>query len=180
MVWISNILLCITYKTLGNCILALTQVLETSKKLSEKKDKHICTVYQRIHMLIQRLDLIMSRSLLVQEGTLLFGITLSLIAGQKTARIHSVLISAYFYQLSLTFSLVTVLQFHPMVMLNLNSKKFLRMLSSRVVPTKYSRLIVQRLRVIKVRPMGVHTITLYTLSDYVIFIVSFLLMLLQI
>ena len=177
--WVSITLFCITYKNMGNCVVVLTQRLKTNTELPIRTAERICVLYQYCKILLGHLDSLFSCSILVQELAFLVSITLLLVGGFKMSGLLSIVLSFLFYGSAASFFLAAALEFHPLVTLNLNSARFLQYFHSRKDDSKFPSQIIKQLTILKVRPMKVHTITLNILFDYVIFIISFLMMLLE-
>jgi len=173
----SNVLLFMTYRNLGGCTAALNEILKQRKTFDLKTIEATTRKYQYLQILIDRLDSAFSASLLYQEFAILMAIALTIFGPSKIASENSAVLTIFFYLLATEFACSLIFQFYPMIVLNLNSKKFIYLSRSVMLESRHSRAIVEKCRELKIRPMGVHTITPHTLNDYVVFVVSFLLML---
>ena len=173
---ISNILLCITYKSLANHVKTMSQERECDEVLLRSNPS---LAYQCFQIITDRLNSLFSTSLLAQEFGLMVEIAIFFLEGFELASHQSMFLSLFFYMLCIQFSCVVIFQFYPMIVLNLNSKRFIKF---RLTSTASNRMCSKsnhsskRFRELKVRPMGVHTITLSTFCDYVVFVVTFFLM----
>ena len=175
---VTNILLCVTFTNLSNCVETLNETLDETLKedvvMSTNQVYTVSLTYQSYQQIIDRLTTVFSLSLFFQEVWLILDIIFIFVGASK---MEAIFFAIFLYGMSLEMSFLVVFQFYPMIVLNLNSKRFLELCKSLMVEAKYSKATSETFRELKIRPMGVHTITLNTLSDYVVFAVSLLLML---
>jgi len=171
---IGNILICITYRVISNCIKSLTRSVKQNSK--HQRVDWVNREYQTIFFIMKCLSSVFSFSLLCQEFAFLMVIAYLFVGASNLAE-ESGFLAAFFYVINMEYSYGLTMQFYPMIVLNLNSKEFIRTCRSYLSTDRYSRLITQRFKELKVRPMEVHSVTLGTLADYVVFVASFILML---
>ncbi len=129
-----------------------------------------------LHIALNGLNSVFSISWLLQEAAFLLLVILCLVGALKTAKLASVIVQTYL--LGMSFQLICILacHFYPMVTRNLRSKIYLQLCKCNA-RDRESRRLVRMSGVLKIRPMGVHTITTSTVSDYVIFLISGFMML---
>jgi len=141
-----------------------------------KNVEAVSKFYQELQIVVGRLNSAFSSSLLFQEFGLLCTIVFFAVGSSKVVQDYTVISICFnLNAVQLLFNLIV--QFYPMIVLNLNSRKILSWGRGRKLDSKYLQALVARHRELKIRPMGVHTVTLSTLSGYVVFVVSFILML---
>jgi hypothetical protein len=86
---------------------------------------------------------------------------------------------AFFYGNTIVAFVMLGVQSYPMVDLHLKAKANVELWRSMMTSTEYLKLLARRHRVVRIRPMGLHSVTFYTFSDYVVFVLSILLMILK-
>jgi len=172
----NTVLIFVTYLNVAGCFNILNEELQQTNK-DFRKIEAVSIYYQQLQTLAGRLNSGFSACLLCQELGILFA-TILFIYGS------SIIVVDGFSAISLSFKLngvqvffCLVIQFYPMILLNLNSRKIVRWARGRKHDSKYLQALMARHQELKIRPMGVHTVTLNTLSDYVTTVVSFILML---
>ena len=174
---ICNILICMTYKSLSNYVkVSISRVkLDPTFSVSQLIISNQC-----FQLVTARLKSVFSASILGQEFGFMVVIELGMVDGSKLNSQKFGFLSAYFYAVCVELWFLVTFQFHPIIFLNSNSIDFITScLKSLMYQDKYSKTVVQGFRELKIRPMGVHTITVGTLGDYVVFVISFVLMLHQ-
>jgi len=174
----NNTLIFVTYKNLADCIEALNETLNQTIRIPDSKKIEIVSKhYQELQVIVGRLNSVFSASLLFQELGVLCAIVLFTVGSSKIVVQDFSIISLCFNLNAVQLLLGLMFQFYPMIALNLNSRKIRSWAQGRRLETKYLQTLVARHREVKIKPMGVHTVTLSTLNDYVVFVVSFILML---
>jgi len=171
-----NILICITYKVVSNCVRALSRGVKLDP--NHRNVDWVNRQYQTVFLITNNLNDVFSLSLLCQEFAFLMVIAYLFVGASNLAH-ESGRPSEVFYGINLEYSYFLSIQFYPMIVLNLNSCELLLNCRSYLVSNKYTRMVTERFRELKIRPLGVHTVTLGTLEDYVVFVASFILMLLK-
>ena len=177
---VSSTLICITFKSLSNSVETLHETLKTGTGISGTQAKYINLIYLSFQLIIERLSYIFSTSLLFQELAFLLTIVFCINGGSKLAAVHSVILGIFVSNMSVSLCFLVTFQFYPMIKLHLNSERLLGLIKSLMVETKYTKVLARQYREIKVRPMRVHTVTVDTLCDYVVFVMSLVLMLFSI
>jgi len=178
-VFTGNILICITFGSVTTGTRSLSSVL-----LAESENaKHLAAnrTYACYQLIIDRLTSVFSVSFLFQELMFLLLIVTLIVGGVKMAKLESLSLEIFCFGTALELVFVVTFQFFPMIMLCLHSKETTQLMKAFMRKDRHVRAMARRsrTRILKVRPMGVHTITLETLYDYVQFLVSSLLMLLR-
>jgi len=172
-----NILICITFGSLTTGTRSLSAVLmagsENAKNLAANR------AYACYEMITGRLSGVFSVSFLFQELMFLLLIVTLIVGGAKMAELKSISLEIFCFGTALEMIFVVTFQFFPMIMLYLHSKETTQLMRAFMRKDRYSMAMARRSRILKVRPMDVHTITLETLFDYAQFLVSSLLMLLK-
>jgi len=172
-----NTLICITYRTMSNCVKALDRGVQLD--LEQRYVDWIKRQFQVVSQITNNLSSGFSFSLLCQEFGWLLVISYLFVSSSRLVHGLSAVLGMGFYCVTLGYCCCLFIQFYPMVVLNLNSMKFVRTCTIYLSRDKYSKRITKTFRELKVRPMKVHTITLNTMADYVLFVASFILMLLK-
>jgi len=173
----SNVLLFITYRSVAGCIAALSEELKQNDARNFVSIESVARKYFYLQILVGRLNSVFSASLMFLEYVILVAIGLTIFGPSRIVSENSTVLSIFFYFLATEFAASLVVQFYPMILLNMNSNEFLYLARSFPQKSKFAQLAVVRCRKLKVRPMGLHTVTVSTLNDYVVFVVSLVLML---
>jgi hypothetical protein len=173
----SNILVCIAFGGLVTGIRQLNLILKD--KNESQRSMEVNKVYESFQIVIDRLTSVFSVSLLFQELFFLLLIVFLVTGAVKMAEIESIILELFFYGLASVLCFIIAFQFYPMMLIKLRSTRTIDLAKYLMVKNKRERCMALKSRVLKVRPMGVHTVTLNTLCDYAVFIVSFLLMLMS-
>jgi len=172
-----NILICITYRVMSNCVAALN--IGVKQDLEQREVDWVNRQYQILLQITNNLSSGFSFSLLCQEFGFLVVISNLFVGTSRMAQEISWILALTFYGVTVDYTYCLSMQFYPMVVLNLNSLKLVRTCKTYLVTDAYSKRVTKTFKQIKVRPMKVHTITLDTLADYIVFVMSFILMLLK-
>jgi hypothetical protein len=133
--------------------------------------------YQSITLVMERLNTVFSLSWFFQETSFLLVIVLFFLGAQWAIELKSILLQVYIISVPSALLVLLVFQFYPMVLPNLYSKSQMKLNASLMMGDVRGRQLSRRSRELKIRPMGVHTITISTFSDYAVFLVSIFLML---
>jgi len=175
----ANLITCMTFGSMKIGV----QSLKAAFKTESDCEKHLAVnrAYTCYQVIIDSLTSVFSVSFLFQEGLFLITIVTLLAFGVKNSgnRRMTIILEITIYFGALQGSFLVISQFFPVIMLYIHSNETLKLMTTFMRTDKHARAMARRSRLLKVRPMNVHTITLETLFDYVIFIVSVLLMLLQ-
>jgi len=172
----------ITWITFGSLTTTGMQFLSSIFKTESNVEKYLAAnrAYTTYQVIIDRLTSIFSVSILFQEGFLLTSTTTMIAFGVKSKLNgqNAIFLSIMAYIFALEAAFLVISQFYPIIMLYMYSTETLQLMTAFTRKNKHAKAIARRSRLLKVRPMNVHTITLDTLFDYVMFIVSVLLTLL--
>jgi len=172
-----NIAVCITFGSVTNGIQSLNGILKN--ECSNTKYLAANRAYVCYQVITDRLTSVFSVSLLFQELSFLLVIVTLIVGGVKMAQLRLVSLKFFCYGTSSEIALAVIFQFLPMIKLHLYSQETSSLMRALARKDRHAKSMARRSRVLKIRPMGVHTITLNTLFDYAVFTVSLLLMLLK-
>ena len=140
--------------------------------------ERVTKAYKSLEILSIYLGQSLATCVLVQEACFLFLVALLIFAGIHFINIAIVMV-IFAYSVAANISVAVVFEFLPLVMLEIKSTEFGKFFRSKMV-TKIHKIDLESCRVLRVRPFGVHTITINTFCDYVVFVSSCLLLLVKI
>jgi len=140
----------------------------------EKMD--IIRAYHLVTLTLMPLESLFSLSFILQEYNFLMAVSLFIVSGVKME--DSMSFAIWCFGTALWMFVLLGVQFYPMISMNLKSQETVSLMKHLVLD-KGGRADARKSRQLKVRPMGLHTISLATLCDYVTFIASMLLMFLK-
>jgi len=168
----------VVYITFGgimtNIAVFNTMLKDPSVGWRDKTD--IIRAYHLVTLTLMPLESLFSLSFILQEYNFLMAVSLFVVSGVKMA--ESVSLAIWCYVTAVWMFVLLGIQFYPMISMNLMSQETVSLMNHLVLDRR-GRADARKSRVLKVRPMGLHTISLATLSDYVTFIASMLLMFLK-
>jgi hypothetical protein len=173
----NSILMYIMFKGHSNCFKILNQNLNDRASLSAKTiHRYVCS-YRNLQCSFKNIVRLYSKSLLGQE---LNGLTVIVLFFVASWKIRNHVLFSYFLA-AIGFILCLLLLFHsqPLISLGLNSTSFVKLGSRKMAVSKRSKAYMRCLKSLVVQPYGIHTVSFGTLCDYLVIVVSYLLMIME-